>query len=217
MKFLHQMKWILLALPLFINAYANEAPSVVAGNAADNNGIVQKLYKFGDWDVECILQRMRDANNNETEQMVLASCSSRKLYKLSDGEQAPSFAFAMTFERTNEGVSSTPSVYVLSPLGVFLEPVYVRIDQNEPFAIPYRICERRGCTAIIRLDETRTNQFKTGNAVDIRIFFDIRQQEPSAYQLSLKGSSAAFDFIKTAMEKQGQAMTVAELDALAKQ
>ncbi len=216
MKYLHGIKWALLALPLCFWAYANPAPSVVEGSAPNNNGIVQKIYKFGDWDVECILQRIRDANNKDTDKMVLASCSSRKIYKISDGEQAPSFAFAMTFEHTPEGVSRNPSVYILSPLGVFLEPIYLRIDQNEPFVIPYRICERRGCTAIIRLDEKRTNHFRSGNIVDIRIFFDIRQKEPNAYTLSLNGSSAAFDFIIAAMEKQGQTVAIEELDALAK-
>ncbi len=216
MKILQKIKWILLAFPFVLWAYGTEAPSVVAGGAPNNDGLVQKIYTFGDWDVECILQKVRDANNKDTDQVILASCSSRKIYKITDGEQAPSFAFAMTFERTNEGVTPYPSIYILSPLGVFLEPIYIRVDQQDPFAIPYRICERRGCTAIIRLDEKRTTQFRTGKSVDIRMFFDIRQQEPKAYNLSLKGSSAAFDFIIAAMEKQGQAVSIAELDALAK-
>ncbi len=219
MKNLRKIIWILLAMPFLFSAYANpgQAPSVVEGsNNAENNAMIKKTYNFNDWTVECILQRMRDANNNDSGKTLLASCSSAKEYKLGDGEQSPSFVYAMTFERNAEGISKVPTIYVLSPLGVFLEPIYVRVDQREPFAIPYRVCERRGCTAIIRLDDERTRQFRTGSNVDIRLFFDIRQQEPSSYKLSLNGSSAAFDFIIAAMEKQGQAISVEELDALAK-
>ncbi len=218
MKNMRKIIWVLLSLPFFFSAYAesNQAPSVVAGGGEENNGMIKKIYDFQDWQVECVLQRLRDANNKETEKMVLASCSSVKEYKIGDGEQSPYFVFATTFERDEKGVSKVPTIYILSPLGVFLEPVYVRVDQKDPFVIPYRVCERRGCTAIIRLDDERTKQFKTGSNVDIRIFFDIRQKEPSAYSMPLKGSTAAFEFMMAAMEKQGQEVSIADLDGLAK-
>lgn len=193
------------------------APSVVqpTENSAQNNALSTETYKFGDWEVNCVLQKMRDQNNNDTGQTRLNSCASKKSFKANSGEQTILFMGVSYGFNAEKGVDANPTIFYEAPLGIFLEPIYMRVDQNKAIAAPYRVCTQRSCSAGLAFDDSLYTTFKNGGELDIAFFVD-PTKGPERYKVSLSGFTAATDFMKAAMAKAGQAVTKADLDALTK-
>lgn len=209
---------LLTTMPAFAaDEEQQAAPSVVqpAENNAQNNAFSTETYKFGDWEVNCVLQKMRDQNNNDTGQTRLNSCASKKSFKANSGEQTILFMGVSYGYDAEKGVDANPTIFFEAPLGIFLEPIYMRVDQNKAIAAPYRVCTQRSCSAGIAFDDSLYTVFKSGGELDIAFFVD-PTREPERYKVSLSGFTAATDFMKASMAKAGQAVTKADLDALTK-
>ncbi|MFV0431418.1 MAG: invasion associated locus B family protein [Alphaproteobacteria bacterium] len=193
------------------------APSVVQPKANDtqNNAISSETYNFGDWEVRCVLQKMRDQNNNDTGQTRLNSCASRQSFQPKDSKQVILVMGLSYGKPDGKTVDAYPTIFFEAPLGIFLEPIYMRVDKNDPAMAPYRVCTPRSCSAGLAFNEAFYTQFKNGGSLEIAFFVD-PTNEPERYQVSLKGFTAASEFMKAAMDKAGQAVTKADLDALAK-
>ncbi len=188
-------------------------PSAIqATNSDANTRFVKKDYTFDDVAAECIFEQTRDANNQLTGETVLISCASQQVYR--EGNNVPLVA-GFSYEVVQGNVAPFPSFYFVSPLGVYLAPIGVGVDAQGGFQVPYRQCTRQGCNAAFMFDEQLFDIFKKGSMVDIQMFLD-PSQEPKVFKYSLKGFTAATDFLKNSAPHLGKVTSFEDIEKLAK-
>lgn len=216
-----QMLISTVALSFGVMVSAQEAPAVpsaVAGNdaasASANNRIHNENYEFSDWTVNCIFERKRDANNAPTGTYILQSCSAQEVFE--EGGNIPLVVGTIYQQNPQTAeVAPFPSMYMVAPLGVFLAPIELMLDENpnKVMQVPFRQCIRE-CNAAFPMNEAVFNDFKNGGKADIR--YALTPEMPWEGELSLSGFTAANEFLKATAAYTGKEVELETISALAK-
>lgn len=210
--------FFLSLLGVFFTANAdNHTPAVPSAmpntNDEANTRFVKKDYVFSDLSAECIFEKLRDGNNQLTGEHMLISCASQKVYR-EDNNTVPLVA-GFSYEVNQGQVAPFPSFYMVTPLGVYLAPIGINVDDKGGFQVPYRQCTRQGCNAAFMFDQKVFDIFKQGVNVGIQLFLD-PTQEPKKFTYSLKGFTSTSDFLQKVAGYLGKKATFEEIENLTK-
>ncbi len=203
---------------LFLVAMADSdkpaVPSAIQNTGDEANvRFVKKEYVFSDLTAECIFEQLRDGNNQLTGEHMLVSCAAQKVYR-EENNTVPLVA-GFSYEVNQGQVAPFPSFYMVTPLGVYLAPIGVNVDNKGGFQVPYRQCTRQGCNAAFMFDQKVLDIFKQGVNVEIQLFLDPSQQ-PKKFTYSLKGFTATANFLQKVASHLGKKATFEEIENLTK-
>ncbi len=215
------MKKIVFFLSLLglLNATAaeNNKPAVPSAmqntNSEANARFVKKDYTFSDLAAECIFEQIRDGNNQLTGEHMLVSCASQKIFR--ENNNTVPLVVGFSYEVNQGQVAPFPSFYMVTPLGAYLAPIGISVDQKGGLQVPYRQCTRQGCNAAFMFDQKIFDVFKQGANVDIQVLLD-PLQEPKKFAYSLSGFTATSNFLQKAASYLGKKATFEEIENLTK-
>ncbi len=94
------------------------------------------------------------------------------------------------------GPKGEPWIFLTVRLGVFLPAgVALKVDKEERFDVPFKICTAKGCEAGIPLDDLLLRTMKRGLVARIAFLDGITRRQITV-PVSLKGFNAAFRTLK---------------------
>ncbi len=94
------------------------------------------------------------------------------------------------------GPKGEPWIFLTVRLGVFLPAgVALKVDKEERFDVPFKICTAKGCEAGKTLDDVQLRSLKSGLVARIGFLDGITQRQITV-PVSLKGFAAAFRTLK---------------------
>ena len=94
------------------------------------------------------------------------------------------------------GPKGEPWITLSVPLGMFLPAgVALKVDEEERFDVPFKICTAKGCDAGNPLDEVLLKSMKSGLVARIAFLDGITRRQITV-PVSLKGFAAAFRTLK---------------------
>jgi invasion protein IalB len=143
---------------------------------------------FSDWELRCI----RAAEEGQPER-----CEMFQL--LLDDQDSPVAVFRVSVPLVGPEEQVAAAV-IVTPIETLLAPgIRFRIDESEPTAIPFTLCEASGCLARVPLNQANVDAFKAGGDAFLDIFALVRSDlgeiggVPVALTASLRGFTAAYD------------------------
>lgn len=170
------------ALMLSLTSSASAQTATLGGRDDVEIGAPYLKEVFTDWELRCVKQ----------EDGLLEPCQMYQLLMNEAGSPVAEF----TFIALPPGGTAIAGATVVSPLETLLtQDLLIRIDEGDPKRFPFDFCTVDGCYAQLGFTEAEIARFKTGGVAKVRIVAVGAPQTPVVLDASLKGFTAAFDWL----------------------
>ncbi|MBY6200353.1 invasion associated locus B family protein [Maritalea mobilis] len=151
--------------------------------------------EHSDWDVRCI---------RSGEDAIPERCEMFQLLRDPDGNAVAVFRVNAPLNPTEGHVASA---MFMTPIETFLPPgLRLRVDDGEPGAVPFAMCDASGCMARVQMDQETVDMFQAGGDATIQLFALVRDGSgdiggaPVELTASLRGFTAAYDDMQASHE-----------------
>lgn len=138
--------------------------------------------QFTDWELRCVRQDEGD----------IEPCQMYQLLRNEAGNPVAEFTLIALPKSSPARAGAT----VVSPLETLLtENVLLGVDQGDVKRYPFNFCTVDGCYAQLGFSPAEVDQLKSGGEAQVRIVAVGAPQTPVILTASLKGFTAAFDWL----------------------
>lgn len=149
---------------------------------ADANAVGTPYIReeFGDWALRCL--RAEEGANDPCQ-----------LYQLLNDGDGNSVAEISMFPLTNGGQAAAGATIVVPLETLLTEQLQITVDGAAPRRYPFTFCNRAGCVARVGFTQAEVDQFKRGNAANLRMVPAAAPDEQVVLNISLSGFTAGYD------------------------